>query len=96
MRMIHAHESGSLPCCDSTTPPKRATNPSLNAKVLELARELGMNPSQTGDALLAGEVRRRYSEKWNAGNRAAGAACHARVKTQGLPLAKHRGFMKAH
>lgn len=74
--------------------PKRATNLSLNAKVLELARELGMNLSQTVDALLAEEVRRRYWEQWNAENRAAVAAYNARVETHGLPLAKHRSFMK--
>ena len=45
--------------------PKRPTNLSLNAKVLDMARELGMNVSQTVDALLAEEVRRRYWERWN-------------------------------
>jgi antitoxin CcdA len=33
--------------------PKKATNLSLNSKVLEVAREMGMNISQTVDALLA-------------------------------------------
>ena len=33
--------------------PKKATNLSLNSKVLEMARELGMNVSQTVDDLLA-------------------------------------------
>lgn len=75
--------------------PKRATNLSLNAKVLEAARELGMNLSQTVDALLADEVRRRYWAKWNDENRDAVTAYNARVASQGLPLAKYRGFMKA-
>ena len=75
--------------------PKRATNLSLNAKVLELARELGMNLSQTVDALLAEEVRRRYWMRWNEENRDAVAAYNARVETQGLPLARYRTFMKA-
>ena len=74
--------------------PKRATNLSLNAKVLELARELGMNLSQTVDALLAEEVRRRYWARWNEENRDAVAAYNARVETQGLPLARYRAFMK--
>ena len=38
---------------------KKATNLSLNSKVLEAAREMGMNLSQTVDALLADEVKRR-------------------------------------
>ena len=75
--------------------PKRATNLSLNAKVLELARELGMNLSQTVDALLAEEVRRRYWERWNEENRDAVAAYNTRIETRGLPLARHRSFMKA-
>ena len=74
--------------------PKRATNLSLNAKVLELARELGINLSQTVDTLLAEEVRRRYWMRWNEENRDAVAAYNARVETQGLPLARYRAFMK--
>ena len=37
----------------SDAAPKRATNLTLNAKVLDMARELGMNLSQTVDGLLA-------------------------------------------
>lgn len=66
------------------TAPKRATNLTLNAKALELARELGMNVSQTVDALLQQEVRRRYREKWHAENQQAIAAYNARVKQDGV------------
>jgi antitoxin CcdA len=72
--------------------PKKATNLSLNAKVLEMARELGMNVSQTVDSLLAAEVRRRYWERWNEENREAVAAYNARIASEGLPLAKYRTF----
>ena len=74
--------------------PKRPTNLSLNSKVLDLARELGMNLSQTVDALLAEEVRRRYWERWNEENKEAVAAYNARVEREGLPLAKYRTFMR--
>ena len=74
--------------------PKRATNLTLNSKVLDLARELGMNLSQTVDALLAEEVRRRYWERWNADNRGAIDAYNERIERDGLPLAKHRSFAK--
>jgi antitoxin CcdA len=74
--------------------PKRATNLSLNAKVLDAARELGMNVSQTVDALLAAEVRKRYWERWNDENKDAIAAYNARIEREGLPLAKYRTFMK--
>ncbi|WP_395060434.1 type II toxin-antitoxin system CcdA family antitoxin [Polaromonas sp.] len=72
--------------------PKKATNLSLNAKVLEMAREMGMNVSQTVDTLLAAEVRRRYWERWNEENREAVAAYNARIASEGLPLAKYRTF----
>jgi antitoxin CcdA len=72
--------------------PKKATNLSLNSKVLEMARELGLNLSQTVDALLAEEVRRRYWERWNEENKEAIGAYNARIAREGLPLAKYRSF----
>ena len=75
--------------------PKKATNLSLNAKLLEAARELGItNLSATVDALLAEEVRRRYGKRWNEENKEAIAAYNARIEREGLPLARHRSFMK--
>jgi antitoxin CcdA len=73
---------------------KRPTNLSLNGKVLDLARELGMNLSQTVDGLLAEEVRRRYWERWNEENKAAISAYNERIERDGLPLAKYRTFAK--
>jgi antitoxin CcdA len=75
--------------------PKKATNLSLNIKVLEAAREMGMNLSQTVDSLLADEVKRRYWEKWNEDNKEAMAAYNDRVAKHGLPLAKYRTWGKS-
>jgi antitoxin CcdA len=75
--------------------PKKATNLSLNSKVLEVAREMGMNVSQTVDELLAAEVKRRYWERWNEDNKEAIAAYNARVAKEGLPLAKYRTFARS-
>ncbi len=74
---------------------KKATNLSLNSKVLEAAREMGMNLSQTVDTLLADEVKRRYWAKWNEDNKEAVAAYNERVATYGLPLAKYRTWGKS-
>lgn len=74
--------------------PKKATNLSLNSKVLEMARELGMNLSQTVDTLLAEEVKRRYWEKWRDDNRQAMAEYNQRIAREGLPLAKYRSFAR--
>ncbi len=72
--------------------PKKATNLSLNASVLEAAREMGMNISQTVDELLADEVKRRYWQKWNEENKAAIDHYNARIQAEGLPLAPYRSF----
>ena len=64
----------------------------LNSKVLEAARDMGMNISQTVDELLAAEVQRRYWERWNATNQEAIAAYNARIESEGLPLAQYRSF----
>jgi antitoxin CcdA len=74
--------------------PKKATNLSLNSKVLEMARALGMNLSQTVDTLLAEEVKRRYWEKWRDDNRQAMAEYNQRIAREGLPLAKYRSFAR--
>jgi antitoxin CcdA len=73
---------------------KRAVNLSLNARTLEQARALGMNLSATVDALLAEEVRRRYWERWNEDNREAIDQYNERIAREGLPLARHRTFLK--
>jgi antitoxin CcdA len=76
----------------SATAPKRPVNLSLDIRTLELARELGMNISQTVDTLLADEVERRYREQWNESNKKSIDAYNARIDKEGLPLAKYRSF----
>lgn len=75
--------------------PKKGTNLSLNVKMLQAAREMGMNLSQTVDTLLAEEVKKRYWAKWNEDNKEAVAAYNERVATYGLPLAKYRTWGKS-
>lgn len=74
--------------------PKKATNLTLNSKVLEMARELGMNVSQTVDTLLTEEVTRLYWAKWKEENREAIDAYNQRIARHGLPLAKYRTFAR--
>jgi antitoxin CcdA len=74
--------------------PKRAMNLSLNAKIVDMARELGMNVSATVDELLAQEVSKRYWERWNEDNKEAIEHYNARIEREGLPLARYRSFMK--
>ena len=71
---------------------KQALNLSVKAGTVMLARELGMNLSQTVDVLLEQEVKRRYWEKWREDNREAFEAYNQRIRKEGLPLAKYRSF----
>ncbi len=76
----------------STDNTKRPVNLSINARTLEMARELGINLSQTVDTFLAAEVQRRYWERWNENNKDAIDAYNERIASEGLPLAKYRSF----
>lgn len=75
--------------------PKKAINLTLNSKVLEAARDMGLNISRTVDALLTDEVKRLYWEQWNERNKDSIAAYNARIAKYGLPLAKYRSFGKS-
>lgn len=72
--------------------PKKATNLSLNTGLLEAARQLGLNLSQTVNTLLADEVKRRYWVKWNEENQEAISAYNDRVAKHGLPLTHYRSW----
>ncbi len=71
---------------------KRPVNLSINARTLDLAKELGINLSQTVDSFLTAEVQRRHWERWNDDNKDAIDAYNARMEKEGLPLARYRGF----
>jgi len=74
--------------------PKRAANLTLNSKVLDTAKALGMNVSATVDRLLTEAVTQAYWERWNEENRDAIADYNARIEREGLPLSKYRSFAK--
>jgi antitoxin CcdA len=74
--------------------PKRAINLSLNSKVLDMAKEMSLNISQTVDQLLEAEVVKLYWERWQHDNAEAIAHYNARVEREGLFSDKHRTFMR--
>ena len=74
--------------------PKRAINLSLNSKVLDMARELDMNISQTVDALLTEEVLKLYWQRWGQDNAQAMEEYNARVEREGLFSDRWRSFMR--
>ena len=71
---------------------KRPINLSLTSKTVDMAKELGINLSQTVDAWLTEEVKRRYWESWRDNNREAINEYNERIAKEGLPLAKYRTF----
>ncbi len=77
---------------DSGVPTKRPINLSLTSKTVDMAKELGINLSQTVDAWLSEEVKRRYWERWREDNREAIDEYNLRIATEGLPLEKYRTF----
>ena len=98
MRVNYAHRlctTGAFPCCNLrlTGPPnKRPINLSLTSKTVDMAKELGINLSQTVDAWLGEEVKRRYWERWREDNREAIDEYNLRIAKEGLPLEKYRTF----
>jgi antitoxin CcdA len=74
--------------------PKRAINLSLNSKVLEMAKEMGLNISQTVDQLLTEEVVKQYWLRWNDNNAEAIKAYNERIARDGLFSDKYRSFMR--
>lgn len=62
---------------------KRAVNLSLNSKVLEMAKEMGMNISQTVDELLTEAVLKRHGSQWQVDNKEAIDHYNARIEREG-------------
>ncbi len=72
--------------------PKRATNVSINERLLAEARALEVNISRAAEAGLAQAIAARRAELWAEENRAALESSNAYVERSGLPLADYRGF----
>lgn len=72
--------------------PRRPTNVTLNADLLDKARACGINVSRACEEGLAQELARARAEAWKRENREAVEAANAYVAAKGLPLAQHRRF----
>ena len=71
---------------------KRPANLTINAKLLDKAKNLKINLSQTLEERLAQLVRAAEAEDWLAANRKAIDAYNARVERDGVWSDKVRGF----
>ena len=71
---------------------RKPTNVSLDAALVEEAKELGVNISLAAAWGLEQAVAKTRAERWLEENKAALDASNAYVEAHGLPLAKHRLF----
>jgi antitoxin CcdA len=72
----------------SPVPRRKAVNLSLDAGLIEAARELGVNLSRAAEEGIRQEAARRWREENAEGIR----QMNAYVEKHGLPLAKYRMF----
>jgi antitoxin CcdA len=72
--------------------PKRATNVSLPADLVDEAKRLGVNLSQACEMGLAEQVKMALSEQWKRENKGAIESWNQWIDQNGLPLAKYRQF----
>jgi antitoxin CcdA len=73
-------------------PPRRATNVSLRADLIEEARSLDINISQACETGLVGEVKKAREARWLAENLPALEAWNQWVSENGIPYAEYRQF----
>ncbi len=72
--------------------PRRSTSLSLDADMLDEAKALGLNISQSAEAGIAAAVKKARQEAWLEENREALKAVDDYVAKHGLPLEKYRMF----
>lgn len=77
-----------------TAPPKKAANLSVRADLLQDARAYKINLSQTLEAALAAELKKRREAEWLEQNKEAIAAYHRHIEREGLLSDKYRNFMR--
>ena len=71
---------------------RRATNISLDTKLVEAAKEYGINLSRACEEGLAKQVSAERNRRWQEDNKEAIEASNAWVEKHGLPLEKYRLF----
>lgn len=76
----------------SSTSARRATNISLDADLLDQARELDINISRACVRGLVEQISKARGKRWLAENAKAIASSNEWVERNGLPLARYRLF----
>jgi len=74
------------------TAARRSTSLTLDRRLLDEARALGVNISRAAETGLAEAIRAARTRAWQAEHEGAIAAYNARIAAEGLPLAGFRKF----
>ncbi|QNQ11043.1 type II toxin-antitoxin system CcdA family antitoxin [Sphingomonas alpina] len=77
---------------ETRTAYRRPTNVSLDAAMIEDAKELGINVSRACEEGLAKQIKAERERRWIEENREAIDGWNAWVAEHGLPLEKYRQF----
>lgn len=72
---------------------RRPTNISLPGELVDDAKRLGINVSQSCEEGLRREVNKVLGEKWKRDNMEAMESSNEYVRKHGLPLARHRDLL---
>ncbi|MEQ1688750.1 MAG: type II toxin-antitoxin system CcdA family antitoxin [Sphingopyxis sp.] len=72
--------------------PKKPTNVSLTANLVEEAKQLGINVSEACQSGLAAQVKKAREDAWKIENRAAINSYNAWVAENGLPYDEYRQY----
>lgn len=72
--------------------PKKATNVSLSADLVEEAKRLGLNVSEACQSGLAAEVKKAREAAWKEENRAAIESWNDYIRKNGMPYDQYRQF----
>ena len=73
-------------------PQRKATNLSLDQRVVAEAKELGLNVSRIAEEAISDAVRAERNRRWKEENREALESWNDWVRENGLPLEKYRLF----
>ena len=75
-----------------TKPRRKSVNISIESRLVEEAKQLGINVSRAAEESIAKAVSKEKSRRWLLENKEALEGWNEYVQENGLPLAKYRQF----
>ncbi|MEW6634780.1 MAG: type II toxin-antitoxin system CcdA family antitoxin [Pseudomonadota bacterium] len=91
MRLLYAHQEVEM-LQSNAKPQRKSVNTSIDSKLIEEAKALGINMSRAAEQGIAKAISAEKTRRWQEENKAAIESSNDYVKRNGLPLAKYRLF----